>query len=548
MKTIFVGIHAKYVHTGLAVLSIGKYCEAFSPCIREYTINDSSAQILSSLYEENADIYAFSTYIWNIETVLYLAKSLKALKPHIQIILGGHEVSYTAKEIMQQNPDIDFILRGEGEEPMYALLSALQKHTALSEVPSLTYRFEKDVLETPLCAPGDFDAYPFPYEEELSAYENKILYYESSRGCPFHCSYCLSGHDNTVRFRSMEKVKKELLFFITKEVPLVKFVDRTFNANPKRANEIFRFLIENRGKTTFHFELAGHLLDADTFSILETAPKGLFQFEIGVQSTNAETLKAIGRKVSFAMLSQPIRRILSLSNIHVHLDLIAGLPHESLESFKKSFDDVLSLRPNVLQLGFLKLLKGSALWNQAEAYGYIFSSRPPYTVMQNPWISFAELSMLSRFEEIFDVYYNGGGFRYALEFLLKAFDSPFIVFETLCTYYKDRALFSRPVSIAERYTILEKAFPDISFSDFIRADMFTNPKVKMEYAPDKAFREKCFAFLKNEENVRKYLPEFQTVLPRELYKKVRFATLFGGVYICIVGTTELIEITKDFER
>ncbi len=547
MKTIFVGIHAKYVHTGLAVRSIAKYCKAFSPRIQEYTINDNPENILVSLYEENADIYAFSTYIWNIETVLYLAKSLKAVKPHIQIVLGGHEVSYTAQEIMTQNPDIDYILRGEGEEPMYALLSALQKHTPLSEVPSLTYRFEDDILETPMCSPGDFDTYPFPYGEDLSEFSNKIIYYESSRGCPFHCSYCLSGHDNTVRYRSMEKVKNERLFFINKKVPLVKFVDRTFNANVKRANEIFRFLIQNKGKTTFHFEMAGHILNDETFEILETAPKGLFQFEIGVQSTNPETLKAIGRTVSYEMLSEPICRILSLSNIHVHLDLIAGLPYETLSSLKKSFDDVFLLRPHVLQLGFLKMLKGSALWKQAEAYGYIFSSRPPYRVMQNPWISFDELSMLSRFEEIFDVYYNGGGFRHTLEFLLKTYPSPFLLFEKLYAYYKAHGLFLRPVSSLERYTILEKAFPDISLSEYVHADMLTNPKVKLEYAPDKAFREKCFAFLKNPENVRKYLSEFQNILPRELYKKVRFAKLFGGVYICIVGKTELIDITPDFE-
>ncbi|MBQ6936982.1 MAG: cobalamin-dependent protein, partial [Clostridia bacterium] len=276
MKIVLTTLNAKYVHINLAIRTIAKHCSEFSPIIKEYTINDNIDSIIASLHMQKADVIAFSCYIWNIEKVLYICRCLKEVNPKIKIILGGHEVSYDAEEIMRDNPWVDYIISGEGEKAVKALLGAIKNSSPLENVPSLTYRKDGKILCTPLIKPSDINEYEFPYDETIRDFKGKIIYYESSRGCPFSCAYCLSGNNSRVSYLDIKRVKKELLFFVENNVPLVKFVDRTFNADKERAKEIFAFLINNAKNTLFHFEMAGSLIDDETIQILKTAPKGLF--------------------------------------------------------------------------------------------------------------------------------------------------------------------------------------------------------------------------------------------------------------------------------
>ncbi len=543
MKILFVALNAKYIHTNLALRSIAKYCKDFSPVIREYTINDNADNIIASIYKERADVVAFSCYIWNIDEILYIAECLKKVSPDTKIILGGHEVSYDSAEILENNPFVDFIIRGEGEKPMKALLNALENGETFGSCPSLTYRTGNYVKETPLSAPGHLNEYEFCYDETIRDYKSKIIYYESSRGCPFRCSYCLSGRSGGVDYLDLDRVKEELLFFIENEVPLVKFVDRTFNADRERAREIFRFIIENSKKTKFHFELAGNLIDDETIDVLKNAPEGIIQFEIGVQSTNPDTLREIGRNIPLSAIADKIKALLEIGTIHIHLDLIAGLPHEDYKSFGKSFDEVISLRPHVLQLGFLKLLKGSRIREEEGKFGYKYKSKAPYEVMENEFISYDELIKLKYIEDLFEKYYNSGDFKRCMDYLFKNYPSPFGVFETIYDYYLENNLFDRAVSLEERYDILEKIF---NISDYVKADMIVNPKAKIPYEPDTMFKERCFEFLKNESNIAKYLPEHKGSAPRNIYKRLRFQKIFGGVYMYVADKKKLVNITEDF--
>ncbi len=543
MKTLFVAINAKYIHTNLALRSIGKYCEEYSPIIREYSINDNVDNVIASIHSEKVGIVAFSCYIWNVGEILYIAESLKKVNPALKIILGGHEVSYDSIEILKNNPSVDFIIRGEGEKTMHSLLSALRGDTPLSSVPSLTYRADGEIAENPLSKPGHLNEYEFCYDETIRDYKGKIIYYESSRGCPYRCSYCLSGRSGGVDYLDIERVKKELMFFIENEVPLVKFVDRTFNADRVRAREIFRFIIENSKKTKFHFELAGNLIDGETIEVLKTAPEGIIQFEIGVQSTNPDTLREIGRNIPLSSFEENIKKLLDIGTIHIHLDLIAGLPYEDYNSFARSFDEVVRLRPHVLQLGFLKLLKGSRIREEEERFGYKYKSKSPYEIMENKFITFDEIIKLKYIEDLFEKYYNSGDFKRCMDYLFDSFPSPFGVFEKIYDYYIKNRLFDRAVSLEERYDILEKIFP---VSDYAKADRLTNPKAKTAYEVDEVFKAQCFEFLKNEKNIEKYLPHYKNSAPRNIYKRLRFQKIFGGVYMYESIKNKLTDITKDF--
>jgi len=542
MKILLTALNAKYIHLNLAIRSIAGYCKEFNPEICEYTINDNVDNIIASLHSKKADVIAFSCYIWNIEKILYIAQSLKKVNPKLKIVLGGHEVSHDAKEILHNNPWIDYIIRGEGEKPCYALFSGLP----LEEVPSLTYRCGDEIKETSLAPCGDLNDYPFAYDESIRDFKGKIVYYESSRGCPFNCSYCLSGDNRRVNYLDIDRVKRELLFFIENEVPLVKFVDRTFNADKKRANEIWKFIIENSKKTCFHFELAGSLIDDESIEILSKAPKGIIQFEIGVQSTNEKTISAIGRSIEFRKVKENVEKILALKNIHIHLDLIAGLPYENYESFKKSFDDVISIRPHVLQLGFLKLLKGSRLRDQESEFGYKYKEKAPYEIMENDFITFDEIIKLKYIEEVFEKYYNSGEFTRSMDYLFAHNDSPFKVFEFIADYFEKNNLFEIPVSLEKHYEILEELFCGEEFADCVRTDRLTNRKAKLSYENEPEFKNRCFEFLKNDKNVEKYLPEYKGLPPRKIYTKLRFEKLFGGVYLYETQSNTLKEITPDF--
>ncbi len=552
MKTLLTALNAKYVHTNLAVRCIKNYCKGFDVTVKEYTINDNIDAVISGIYEFNADIIAFSCYIWNIEKVLYICECLKKANPRLVIVLGGLEVSYDSKKILKENEFVDFVISGEGEIPFKMLLDALENNNSLDNVLSLTYRKNGEIIKNKSNGLTDINNFEFVYNT-ADDLKNKIVYYESSRGCPYNCSYCLSGEGSKVTFLDTQRTKKEIKYFIDNKIPLVKFVDRTFNANKKRADEIFKFIIENSTDTKFHFELSGDLITDETLSILKTAKKDIMQFEIGVQSTNKKTIEAIGRKIDFDVLKDKILSLLSFGNIHIHLDLIAGLPYEDLESFKNSFDDVISLKPHMLQLGFLKLLKGSRIRNEYQKYGYVFKSKAPYEIISNDFISFSQLCYLKKIENVLDKYYNSGDFSKSMDYLFEKHKSKFDIFDKLVCHFEKNNLFEIGLSLDMLYDELITAFSSYGkeFADCVNFDRILNRKckIKSNLDEDYDFKEKCFEFLKNEENVKKYLADFlnsSDISAKKIIKLVRFEELFGRVWLFNLKNRKFFDVTYDF--
>ena len=442
LKTMLVAVNAKYVHTNIAVRYISRLCKEYNiDCeFSEFTINEPLDNVLRKLYAADCDAYGFSCYIWNIEYILKLAKLLKKIRPERKIFLGGPEVSYSADELIKKD-FIDFIVSGEGE---YAVKKLIE--SSFSEKP-IIYG-EK---------PESLDELPFPYslDDLKEAVKNeKLVYYETSRGCPFNCSYCLSSVESGVRFMPLDRVKKELLLFASSGVKTVKFVDRTFNADKKRAFEIWKYCMTIEGETCFHFEIGADLLTDEQIDLLKNAPLGKFQFEIGVQTTNPDTIKEISRTMDIERLSKNVRRLKEETNVLLHLDLIAGLPYEDLEVFKKSFNDVYGLSPDVLQLGFLKLLKGSEMRNRADEYGMCFSDFAPYEVFSTSWLSFSDLSRLKAVEDVFERYYNSARFTRTLPKALERFSSPFDFYEKLSLYWQKNGLLGQGVKRISLYSHL----------------------------------------------------------------------------------------------
>lgn len=433
-KIVLAGINSQYVHLNLAVRYLKKYVEANSNLkieIYETNINNQVFNIIKDIYELNPDKIIFSTYIWNKEYIVEIVKELKKVLPNVEIILGGPEVSYKWEKFMANMPEVDALLLGEGEN---VLLNFLTKEE--DKVLGVVSRKNDEIVFNgiePIIE--NLDIVPFPYEDWELEDKTKIFYYESSRGCPFSCSYCLSSIDKTVRYYSLDRVKKDLKRFLDSPIKLLKFVDRTFNLRKERYMEIWKFLLENyREGITFHFEINANIFDDETLDFLEKVPKGYFQFEIGVQSINPETMVAIKRNNILDKLAHNVRRI--SRNIHLHLDLIAGLPYETYDIFKNSFNYVYNLKPEMIQLGFLKLLKGTQMYDEVEKYQYKYYSRPPYEVFSNKFISFGELVKLKNLEKMLDYYYNSEKFRYTCDFVINNnFDTPFAFFEKIADYY-----------------------------------------------------------------------------------------------------------------
>lgn len=433
-KIVLAGINSQYVHLNLAVRYLKKYVEANSDLkieIYETNINNQVFNIIKDIYELNPDKIIFSTYIWNKEYIVEIVKELKKVLPNVEIILGGPEVSYKWEKFMANMPEVDALLLGEGEN---VLLNFLTKEE--DKVLGVVSRKNDEIVFNgiePIIE--NLDIVPFPYEDWELEDKTKIFYYESSRGCPFSCSYCLSSIDKTVRYYSLDRVKKDLKRFLDSPIKLLKFVDRTFNLRKERYMEIWKFLLENyREGITFHFEINANIFDDETLDFLEKVPKGYFQFEIGVQSINSETMVAIKRNNILDKLAHNVRRI--SRNIHLHLDLIAGLPYETYDIFKNSFNYVYNLKPEMIQLGFLKLLKGTQMYDEVEKYQYKYYSRPPYEVFSNKFISFGELVKLKNLEKMLDYYYNSEKFRYTCDFVINNnFDTPFAFFEKIADYY-----------------------------------------------------------------------------------------------------------------
>ena len=557
MKFLLTAINAKYIHSNLAVYSLRAAAlaaapasdkhEPFSVELAEFTINHRTEEILRDIFLRKPDVLLFSCYIWNIVYVRELAENCKKIMSEVPVWLGGPEVSYDAEKFLRENPAADGILCGEGEETFrllaecYAAGQADTEH--LAEIPGLVFREPVESaarpirVNTPAPLP-DLSALPFPYGE-LAEFENRIIYYESSRGCPFSCSYCLSSIEKSVRFRDIEKVCRELQFFLDRRVPQVKFVDRTFNCRKSHAMAVWSYILEHdNGITNFHFEIEAELLDEEELAQLERMRPGLVQLEIGVQSANRETLKAVRRSTDLERLRRVVERIRDGKNIHQHLDLIAGLPFEDYESFGHSFDQVFALKPEQLQPGFLKVLKGAPMYEDARKYGIAYRSQPPYEVLFTPWLPFSDILRLKMIEEMVEIYYNSHQFGMTLGQLIPRFSSAFAFFEQLALYY-ERNQEGQKSSRVRKYELLlgfaSEHFPEDEdrYRELLTIDYYLRERAKARpsFAPDP-------------DPYKKTLREIRQRAP----KQVHVEALSRENAAALFGEQDLIYLIFDYEK
>lgn len=488
MKVVLTALDSKFIHSNLAVRYLKAYTKEldYECVIKEFTVNDRIEKILEALINEKPDILAFSCYIWNIEYVKALSELVKLVNPNIEILYGGPEVTYDSKNFLKDNIG-EYVIFGEGEETYSEFIqwqleyrkfkkeninlndekySGLKQEflSKLNDIRGLCFKLNEEVFLNEPRELMSMDKIVFPYDEE-DKLENKIVYYEASRGCPFNCKYCLSSTIHGVRFLDLERVKSELTYIVQKGSKLIKFVDRTFNCNPKFAFEIWSFLIELDTDATFHFEISADILTEDQIKLLEKAPLGRIQFEVGVQTTNNEVLRNINRHVNFEDIKQKVLELEKIKNIKQHLDLIAGLPGEDFTSFKKSFNDVYSINPEEIQLGFLKLLKGSSMREEASKWGMVYSPYPPYEILKTKDISYEELLTLKKVEEVVDKYYNSGKFNDILKYFLPKFQTPFDFYYSLGMFFYNKGYLNRNISGADYYKVFVEFSEEILNED-----------------------------------------------------------------------------------
>lgn len=451
MDVLIVGLNAKYIHTNLAIRNIVKYCDDPNVGYFEATVNDDMDGVLEDILNKRAMVVAFSCYIWNIEQVLYMAENIKKIAPKTVVVLGGPEVTYCAAQLMQRHSGIDYIIAGEGEEAFRRWVEAWKGKGDMSGIGGLIYRIGDNIVENPLSEPPDLNAIPLSYgiDEDL---EHKLVYYETSRGCHFRCAFCFSSLDPGVREAQLYKVEKDLMFFTSKKVRTVKLVDRSFNSNLKRAKRLFDIIRSLPGDTVFHCEVNPELVNTEFIKALDGIEDRL-QFEAGVQSTNPETLKAISRTSDVIRTLKGIE-LMCKAGLKLHADLIAGLPYEDFITFGKSYNDVYRLYPNEIQLGFLKMLKGTRLTKKARDYGICYRSKPPYEILYNDYITYDELSVLKGIAELTDKYYNSGRFAMTLKHLEQNFQSPFDFYRSLYDFWKGKGLLRERHSQKNLYDIL----------------------------------------------------------------------------------------------
>lgn len=530
LKVLLVGINAKFIHSNLAI----RYLKAFTKdldyicTLKEFSINDSMEKILEDIIFEKPDIVGFSCYIWNISLINQLSRLIKKVNPNIELLFGGPEVSYDGTTYLKENEG-DYCIIGEGEETYRELIQNKLKGYSLNElfddkIHGLLVKKENNISTGNERKLMDFNKTIFPYEIE-DLLENKIVYYEASRGCPFKCKYCLSSTSHGVRFLDINRVKKELSFLIEKKVSMVKFVDRTFNCNPKYSMELWRFLINADTDTTFHFEISADILYPEEIKLLKTAPKNRLQLEVGVQTTNKDILNNINRYVEFDTIKNNVITVKSFNNIKQHLDLIAGLPGETLSAFKKSFNDVYSLGIEEIQLGFLKLLKGSSMRNEAAYFGIEYSPFPPYEVLKTKAISYEELSLLKKIEKMVDKYYNSNKFNSVLEYMVNKFRSPFDFYYEFSRFYSSKGYFERTISSVEYY----KVFMEFN-KEYIKEDnSIINELVKYEY-------------LKH--NKKRWLPDFleRFLLSKDDDRKLKSLLNMNGIAVNKTAHIEMFKI------
>ena len=458
MKILLAACNAKYIHSNLAVYDLQAYASEYTDHIilKEYTINQQKDDIMRDIYLEHPDVVCVSCYIWNISFVKELMADLAKILPDADFWAGGPEVSYDAEKFLSENPEFTGVMVGEGEETFQELSGYYVKKNPekLENITGICYRDGEKIIHNGWRQIMDLSSIPFIYKD-LSEFKNRIIYYESSRGCPFSCSYCLSSVDKKLRFRDIEMVKKELQFFIDHKVPQVKFVDRTFNCKHDHAMAIWKYINDHdNGVTNFHFEISADLLREEELQEMSTMRPGLIQLEIGVQSTNPDTIKAIHRTMDFEKLKGIVDRIHSFGNIHQHLDLIAGLPYEDYDSFRNSFNDVYALKPQQLQLGFLKVLKGSHMMEMCREYGIVYKNREPYEVLSTKWLDYDHVLKLKNVENMVEVYYNSGQFQKTLEYAESFFPDAFSIYEGLGSFYMEKGYGDVSHTRMRRYEIL----------------------------------------------------------------------------------------------
>lgn len=465
MKILLVACNAKYIHSNLAVYDLQAYASDYADHIvlKEYTINQQKDDIMRDIYLEHPDVVCVSCYIWNLSFVKELMADLIKILPGADFWAGGPEVSYDAEKFLTENSEFKGVMVGEGEETFKELAGYyVEKNPQnLKDMTGICYRDGDQIIHNGWRQIMDLSSIPFIYKD-LSEFKNRIIYYESSRGCPFSCSYCLSSIDKKLRFRDTETVKKELQFFIDNKVPQVKFVDRTFNCKHDHAMAIWKYINENdNGVTNFHFEISADLLREEELQEMSTMRPGLIQLEIGVQSTNLDTIKAIHRTMDFEKLKGIVDRIHSFGNIHQHLDLIAGLPYEDYDSFRHSFNDVYALKPQQLQLGFLKVLKGSHMMEMCKEYGIVYKTQEPYEVLSTKWLDYDHVLKLKTVENMVEVYYNSGQFQNTLEYLENFFPDAFSIYERLGNFYMEKGYGDISHTRMRRYEILLEFLEDV---------------------------------------------------------------------------------------
>ena len=550
MNILLAAVNAKYIHSNLAVYSLKAYAEAYTSCqvgLAEYTINQPLDQILMDLYKRKPDVLGFSCYLWNISYVEQLVCELHKVLPKTEIWLGGPEVSWNAEQVLERLPQVRGVMRGEGEETFLELIRYYEEgKKELQEIAGLTYRGGEKIVSCPeRPVMKSLDPIPFVYDH-IENFEHKIIYYESSRGCPFSCSYCLSSIDKCIRFRSLELVKKELQFFIDHKVPQVKFVDRTFNCKHDHALAIWKYLVEHdQGETNFHFEIAADLLRKEEIDLIKTMRPGLIQLEIGVQSTNQETIREIRRAMKFGEVSKIVDEIHENRNIHQHLDLIAGLPFEDYHSFHRSFNEVYALKPEQLQLGFLKVLKGSHMEEMASEYELVYQERPPFEVLSTKWLSYAEVIALKGVEEMVEVHYNSRQFEQTMELLEQEFGDPFSMFEALRDYYEEHHLMQVNHTRIHRYEILFTWIQELlekrgemdrlpAYRESLTYDLYLRENVKNRpaFAGEPTVEKNvATAFYEKEEQQRSYLHGYEKFDKRQMRKMTHLEIVRGKLLL-----------------
>ena len=570
MKVLLAAINAKYIHSNLGIYSLKTYgekmlkewglAEQAEISLAEYTINHQMEQILQDIYKRKPDVIGFSCYIWNISYVKVILADIKKVLPDVKIWAGGPEVSYHGEAFLKEEPAVDLVMMGEGEITFAHFLKALLEGEDLKQVPGLMVRnADGTFTDTGFRQVMDMSQIPFPYAfMDMKELEHRIIYYESSRGCPFSCAYCLSSIDKNLRFRSLDLVLPELEWFLQAKVPQVKFVDRTFNCKKSHAMAIWQYIRDHdNGVTNFHFEIAADLLDKDELDLLSTMRPGLVQLEIGVQSTNEKTLEAIRRKTDIEEIREITETINSWHNIHQHLDLIAGLPWEDLESFKKSFNDVYEMEPEQLQLGFLKVLKGSYMEELIPDCDLLYSAAPPYEVLCTKWLSYGDVLELKDIEEMTEVHYNSRQFTCTLKELEKEFDTPYEMFSFMAGYYNKNHLFGISHSRIARYEILWKIIQERlekngkcetqgkpenggvsekleQYRDLLMTDLYLRENVKSRptFARDLSdSKDFVREFFQREEKTPEHLSGYEGYDSRQMAKMAHLEPLRDGTYL-----------------